>query len=570
VVAPSGSEVTDAPSRRHCSRESAGPRHAAAFALYGSVVCAMLLPKLLPGHPRQILSNSPADGAIFLWSLGWWSHAIGHGDLLPYTHAVFAPGGTNLAWTTSIPLPSLLLVPVTHVFGIFAAFNILALLAPVTAAWATYLLVHRVTGRWLASLAAGLLFALSPLEMTEVAIGHVNVSLTALIPLGAYLLVRQLEGSISPRIFVSLLGLVLAAELGVSTEVFATATLFGLIALLLLYAWDRDRRPALRRCARLVGLGYVLAGIIASPILYAALALPHPADLASTSRSPMPMSGVRTLVPHTSALRSGLLHPSRNDSLSAVLLLVLPLAAILLHMGWRRRREPVLRALAATAALALACSVGILVVGSTTLPTPWALAMHVPLLRLVRPQRFTAFFWLAASVGVGVWLAERPRAWRRWAAAALVVATTLPVLWWGSWTSVIPPSPFRGAAEPSLASSENVLVLTGPAVGSGQFDDLAFPTVWQAESGFSFRLADAYVGSFPPPLPASVRRLVFDDPLLPGDGAALMTWFRRAGVGAIVLMRPTPPAVSAVQDLLGTAPMMVGGVALFSVGDQGA
>ena len=38
--------------------------------------------------------------------------------------------------------------------------------------------------------------------------GHLNLSLTALVPLAAYLVVRQLEGSMPARVLVPLLGLV--------------------------------------------------------------------------------------------------------------------------------------------------------------------------------------------------------------------------------------------------------------------------------------------------------------------------------------------------------------------------
>ena len=44
--------------------ETAAYRHLAALAGYAAVFCALLLPKLLPGEPGRILSNSPADGAL--------------------------------------------------------------------------------------------------------------------------------------------------------------------------------------------------------------------------------------------------------------------------------------------------------------------------------------------------------------------------------------------------------------------------------------------------------------------------------------------------------------------------
>src|SRR5438094_3974132 len=86
-------------------------RHGAALGVYAATFCALYLPRLLAAGPGAMLSNSPADAAIFVWSLGWWPHALAHGTLLPYTHDLFAPGGTNLAWTTSIPVPGLLVAP---------------------------------------------------------------------------------------------------------------------------------------------------------------------------------------------------------------------------------------------------------------------------------------------------------------------------------------------------------------------------------------------------------------------------------------------------------------------------
>jgi len=539
-------------------------RHAAALALFTASFCALLLPKLLPARSGQILSNSPADGAILLWSLGWWPHAVAHGILVPYTHAVFAPDGTNLAWTTSVPTAGFLMAPVTRAFGVFAAFNALALLAPVSAAWTMYLLVHRVTRRWWPSLAAGLLFALSPLETSEVAIGHLNLSLTALVPMAAYLVVRHLEGSIRPAVLVPLLGVVLAAEIGVSTEVFATTTLFGGLALLLLYAFDRPRRGALRSTAKVVGAGYVAAGVLASPLLYAALVLRRPPGLASAGHAPAPFSGVETHVsPHLGTLRAGLLHPSGPGSWVATVVLALPLFAILAHLAWTKRRGPVLRALAATAGVALLCSVGVLVVGHTTVPTPWALARHLPFLGLIRPQRLSLFVWLIAAAGAGVWLAARERSPWSWGAGALAIAALLPAMWWGAWTSVVPAPAW--AADPPFRPGENVAVVAGPGPRARQLEDLAFPTVWQAESGFTFRLANAYVGSFPPPLPLAVRQFEFARPLGPAQARDVLAWLHQAGVRSVVVMRPANAVVGSVHRLLGTDPVPVGTVVLFRV-----
>lgn len=467
---------------------------------------------------------------------------------MPYTYDLFAPGGTNLAWTTSLPLLGLLLAPVTRAFGVVASFNVLSILAPVTAGWATYLLVHRVTKRRWSSFVAGLLFALSPLEMTEVAIGHVNLTSIALVPFAAYLVVRQVEGSLRPWTFVPLLSLVLAAQIGISTEVLATATMFAAIASALLFVWDRSRRASIRRCAALVGAAYLGAGLLASPFLYAALAMPRPSGLASSGQAPEPFSGVESHIGlHAATIVAGI-------GGAAVF-------AILGYLVWTRRDRPVFRALSATAMVALAFAPGVVVVGATVLPSPWGLMRHLPFLGLVRPQRLTMFVWLIGAVAAGVWLASARGSWRRWGAILVTVGVAFAAALTGTWTSIVPAQPDLAA----LSSGENVAVVAGAGPRAAQLPDLAFPEVWQVWSGFSFRLANAYVGSFPPLLPPAVQRFQYGTPPRVGDGAAVRSWLQTAGVGAVLVIRPTSVSVGPVVRLLGTDPVWERGVVIVPV-----
>jgi len=525
-------------------------RHLLALTTYAGIFCALLLPKLLPVHHGRILSNSPADGAIFLWSLGWWPHAIGQGHLVPYTHVLFAPHGTNLAWTTSMPTAGVLLAPVTLGFGVFVAFNVLSVLAPITAGFATYALVHRLTGTWGPSFVAGLLFALSPLERTEVAIGHLNLTLTALVPVAAYLVARLLDRSMGRVVFVVAFAVACAAQLGISTEVFFTASALGWLALILWYAWDPERRPALRRCALLLVLGYLGAAALAGPLLYATLALPHPAGLLSSGGALLPFSGVESHI-----------HPSPG-TLALMAFAAAAWLGLLVYLVATRRRGPAVRALGVAALVALACAPGILVVGRTTVPTPWTLIRHLPLAGLVRPQRLTMFAWLIGAVALGTWVAAASRSWPRRAVAVATLSALLPAMWLGSWTSTIPPSPFSHGHP---GRGENVAVVAGPPPPARRYEDLAFPTVWQAGSSFSFRLADAYVGSFPPSLPAPVRRFVFGHPPAPRHEAVVSDWLRREHVSAVLLMRPTAATLGPIHRLLRTNPVLLRGAALFPV-----
>src|SRR5436309_2780957 len=89
------------------------------------------------------------DAGIFVWSLQWWPHAIGRLANPLYTHALFAPGGADLAWATTLPGPAVLLAPVTLLLGAARTFDLLMVLSPVLAAWTAYLLCRRLTGAFL-------------------------------------------------------------------------------------------------------------------------------------------------------------------------------------------------------------------------------------------------------------------------------------------------------------------------------------------------------------------------------------------------------------------------------------
>jgi hypothetical protein len=525
----------------------------------------ILVPMLLPLKHDQLLSNSPADGSIFLWSIGWWAHAVDHGQLLPYTHVIFAPGGINLAWTTSIPILGLLSFPITRTFGIFATFNVLSIAAPITAGWATYLLVFRLTAKWIASLAAGFVFALAPLEVTEVALGHLNLSMIALVPVAAYLVVRQFEASIKPWVFVVTLGVVLALQAGVSTEILVTMTLFGALSMVLAYVSCREDRQAIRECAVLVSLGYGAAALMASPLLIAAVALPHPDSGLSTGRGASSVAGWAPAAPA----------PTSSDSQHAVsvvphavllFMLLLPLVAILANLLWTRRRDRHTWVLVATAVIALFCSAGVVVVAGIRIPTPWELLSRLPILRYASPQRLSWVAWLLSAVGVGVWLAGQSPRVRRWTLGVAVVACLgLQVVWLESWTSVIPIPSFVESHR-IVSPGANVAVVAGPGgPGSHQLDDLAFPSVWQVQSGFRFRLADAYIGNLPPRLPHVAQEFVLDRPIPLGRRADLIGWLHSAGVSWVLVTQPEADQMRLLSGVFGTKPIHADGVALFPV-----
>ena len=63
-----------------------------------------------------------------VWFLGHGAHALLHGQGILTTHLINAPHGYNLMANTSMVAPSLLLSPITWLFGPVVTFNVAVVL----------------------------------------------------------------------------------------------------------------------------------------------------------------------------------------------------------------------------------------------------------------------------------------------------------------------------------------------------------------------------------------------------------------------------------------------------------
>jgi hypothetical protein len=128
-----------------------------------------------------------------------------------------------------------------------------------------------------AALMGGLLFGFSPFLISEVGQGHPNLDLAWLIPLCGYLVVRLVEGSIRAGWFAPLLGLLLAVQLYLGSELFVTMTLIGgLFGLIGLALSGPARRTRLWRAVGPIAGAYGVALALGSPLLYVAFTRPRP------------------------------------------------------------------------------------------------------------------------------------------------------------------------------------------------------------------------------------------------------------------------------------------------------
>ena len=139
------------------------------------------------------------DPQIFIWSFAWWPHAILHG-LNPFvTHAIWAPGGFDLAWATSVPGLALVFAPITLVFGATFAYNVASRPDARTRGLDGVPPLPAFDGGaiW-PSLAGGYIFGFSSYLMAA-ELTHIHTAAVFLVPVAALLVVRFVQGELTRR-----------------------------------------------------------------------------------------------------------------------------------------------------------------------------------------------------------------------------------------------------------------------------------------------------------------------------------------------------------------------------------
>ncbi len=429
------------------------------------------------------------DQSAYVWFLAWGAHAVFHLENPFVTHQVYAPGGYNLVWAASILGPAVVLAPLTELWGPMVTFNLLAVLAPAGAAWGAYLLCKELTARTSSAIAGGLLFGFGSYE-TGTTINHLNLALVGLLPVAALLMVRRARGRISRVRFIVALGLVMGAQLWISTETFSSAVVFGGLALVIGFlSRDRLQRRLAWRTAWEAAVGIGLAVLIGLPYLWYALTSTSPlgnqsganagADLANFIR-PTPATW---LGPVTKEFAANV--PEDLAYMGPVLLIVLGL----FFLECRKRRLTRLLALFLPAAAILSLG-GVLRVAkeTTKIELPWSIIGELPFVSHALPERFVVYVSLASAVCVALWL-DRPKLRpARWLAAAAVMLSLMPNLDGGLWGTRVDQPPLLSSAALSryIPAGSTVLALPFGINGNSMY--------WQVQAHFAFRLAGGYVG----------------------------------------------------------------------------
>jgi hypothetical protein len=550
-----------------------------AFAIY-LVFFVLWLGQALVTHLNQpAVGQVEVDPNFYIWAWRWWTYAVSHGLNPLYSYQIGAPAGINLAWATTSPAVALLVAPLTAAFGPVLSYNLTLLLAPPASAWATFVAARRLTGKFWASLPAGIVYAFNVYTMDHEVSGQPNLTVTLLLPLMVYLVLRWWDGTLGRTGYVIWTMVVIALEFYTFVEYFADMSLM-LVAALALGFWlaGRELRPKVARLARHTCIAYLGAMVLAAPYLIYALGN-YPSTL--TRQQPffsLDLSGL-VLPRHDRLLGMTWWAAAVAHDMSATTYLGLPLLVILVLLAvfaWSRRLVRFL-VIGFVVVVLFAAGPNLIVDGQSLFWLPWGAMWNGMFLRSAEPIRLILFGYLALAMVLAAWLATAGRSWLaragRWALAMVAVAAIFADL--PTFAEVVVPPPPKHWT-PAIPSLQPVNAL--PAFFSdGLYRRYLTPgeivvvvsqrgnagMLFQAATGFYFRIDGGFINASLSRIDALPLPVAAVSYLSPANKLGFEEYIQASGVGAIIVERAWSQQWMYNFADIGLKGVTVGGVTIY-------
>ena len=542
--------------------------------LYALASCLFLRPPSLAALHNDVFNSSP-DPQQFVWFLNWWPYALTH-HLNPFiTKFAWYPHGYNLAWDTSVPALAYIMAPVTLIGGAVLSFNLIALLGPPLSALACFYLIYRITKRFLPALIGGYIYGFSTFEMGQLA-GHPQMYVNFLVPIIVLLCWRHVYQKTRAALFVSLTGILLALQFGISTEIFTTLIIFLTVAFVVFYLLQPEIRDKLAVLAKHFYGAVGVSLLLASPYLYYMVvgynSVPgslHPPDIFSADTlnfvvpTPITQLGGRLVL--------GLSQHFTGNYSEDGAYIGLPLLAILVYIAFKYWQRIYMRALVVLLVLIMLFALGpkLHIAGHTGhiggiigLPLPWIIPAHLPLLRSALPGRLTMYMFLVIAIIIGAWLSyktSRRNQVVKYAAVLVGIACIVPAVSQYTWSYVPVPHVFRKSqVSKYIPQGSNVLILPYGPLGSDMY--------YQYASGMWFMQSGGYVGAAPTSYSGSpVLNALLEGTPRPRFGKELEQFCASNRVTKIVYLPQTNPAIVGAIHSLDWPTRTVHGAAIVSV-----
>jgi hypothetical protein len=492
----------------------------------------------------RVHAGNRRDPQIFIWCFEWWPHAIAHRLEAFHPRIIWAPEGVDLAWVTSVPLPSLIAAPLTERYGAVVSYNLFMLLMPALAALTAFVLVRRITASTWPAMLGGYLFGFSPYMIGHQAAGHLVLTAAFLVPIVVYLALLRLDERIAPHWFAIALAMVLTCQFLISLENFATVVMFGAVTLLVAWFTNRDKSERIRNLAILSAIALAATTVVLSPYLLRIIAVsglaPHPV----WKTTPFATDLFEMLIP-TNAMMLGHLrmltaissHYSHNvaDSGGYLGLPILVVVVLFVKSRWNRPEGRFLAIMFATLYIA-SFGARLHVAGHILFGMPWKLLTLVPFINSAFPARLTIYVSLVLAVIAALWISElRASSAAKAGIVATLVLFMLPTLNSGRFEYELDTPDFitSGAYRNYLGEGETILVLPYGEMGNSMY--------WQAAAKMYFGIAEGHFGPNPQSFLAwPIVGAFLDGGEIPDQPAQLNAFIATHGVTAVVFRQQDP------------------------------
>lgn len=551
-----------------------------ALAVYVGVMIVAFGWALVTQMDKPVVGQTEVDPNFYIWAWRWWPYAVSHWTNPLFSNQIGAPGGYNLAWATTSPSVALLVWPFTAWLGPVFSFNLTLLLAPPAAAWSAFIVARRLTGSFWAALPAGAIFGFNVYMIAHSISGQPNLTVTLLLPLIVYLVLRWWDGSLGRLGYMIWMTVAVALEFYTFIEAYAEMTLVWVLGLLLAFAVVRraDRRKVIRLAVH-TAIAYVGALVLSAPYLIYALKNNNSDQL--TRQLPQFSLDLGTLVlPRKDRLLDQQwLLPAAGHVLAYTAYVGIPLLLLWALFGIFRWESRLARLLTIGFFICIALALGpnMIIDGQQVTALPWGGMWSLPFFKSAEPIRFIDFGYLILSMVFALWVVRITKSKvvlaARWLLATLSVAAIFadlptfasvvvppPPSHWQQAISTVPltndiPGFFtQGTYKQYVKPGENVVIVSHRGNAGMLF---------QAYTNFYFRMDGGFINaslSRTDALPLPVAQLSFPNPV---REQAFEDYVRASGVGAIIVEQAWSEKWVNVFAQLGMKPVYVGGVIIY-------
>ncbi len=521
-------------------------------------------------HLQTYYSGVGQDPTLYIWSFQWLRIAITQQLNIFYTHYIWAPVGYNLAWATFIPGLAVFGLPITFIAGPIVAYNIIAVMQPVLAAFTAFLLCYYLTKRFPAAWFGGYIFGFSTYELAQMR-GHLDIDAVFLLPLSILMYLLRRDNKITLPVFIISESIIIAWQLYISIEIAAIFLVFIGMAMLAYIA--------LKAIARKHGYGIDLKIIL--ELFYCGIAslifaLPLiiylfkgiGGSLQVTNDTSYYSIDLLNFLTPTNLTRFGEIAFGISKNFTGNLAenggyIGLPLLLIFilfLKNFWKYTYGKMMGIMLLIIAISSLGPV-LHINGKYYFAMPWAVMAHVPFIAQALPSRFTLYIFLLLGVAVALWLALPRSKYQNFAAYGLVILAIVvisPNFTKMAWaTKYSTPAFFSDKSIYSKYLTAHDVVLTIP------FGYKGLSMFWQTQADFQFQLMGGYFGSTPQSFQnAAINTLLQNKPLSAQDFQKFVAQYH---VNDIIVSEALEPVFANSLSGLNTAPVHVGGVWLYQI-----